>query len=62
MFFVFLAMALNAAFPYYNLRNLSQLFKDNLANPLLCKLLEGKTLFAIFLIYKKQKKKKIQSY
>ena len=37
-------MALNAAFPYYNLRNLSQLFKDNLANPLLCKLLEGKNI------------------
>ena len=28
-------------FPYHNLRNLSRLFKDNLANRLLCKLLEG---------------------
>ncbi|CAF4659340.1 unnamed protein product [Rotaria sp. Silwood1] len=34
------AMALNAVFPYHNLRDLSRLFKDNLANRLLCKLLE----------------------
>ncbi|CAF1006887.1 unnamed protein product [Rotaria sordida] len=34
------AIALNAAFPYHNLRDLSRLFKDNLANRLLCKLLE----------------------
>ncbi len=35
------AIALNVVFPYHNLRNLSRLFKDNLANRLLCKLLEG---------------------
>ncbi|CAF2638789.1 unnamed protein product [Rotaria sp. Silwood2] len=34
------ATTLNAAFPYHNLRNLSRSFKDNLANRLLCKLLE----------------------
>ncbi|CAF3360401.1 unnamed protein product [Rotaria sp. Silwood1] len=34
------AMALNAVFPYHNLLDLSRLFKDNLANRLLCKLLE----------------------
>lgn len=28
-------------FPYHNLRHLSRSFKDNLANRLLCKLLEG---------------------
>ncbi len=32
----------NTTFPYRNLRNLSRSFKDNLANRLLCKLLEGK--------------------
>jgi hypothetical protein len=46
---------LNAVFPYHNLRNLSRLFKDNLANRLLCKLLEGKKkerpkIFVIFLL------------
>jgi hypothetical protein len=39
---LFVATALNAIFPYHNLRNLSRSFKDNLANRLLCKLLEGK--------------------
>ncbi|CAF1359598.1 unnamed protein product [Adineta steineri] len=34
------AMALNAVFPYHDLQNLSRSFKDNLANRLLCKLLE----------------------
>ncbi|CAF1097175.1 unnamed protein product [Adineta steineri] len=34
------AIALNAIFPYHDLRNLSRLFKDNIANRLLCKLLE----------------------
>ncbi len=43
-----LALALNAVFPYHDLRDLSRLFKDNLANRLLCKLLEGK----IFLAFK----------
>jgi hypothetical protein len=35
-------MTLNAVLPYHDLRNLSRSFKDNLANRLLCKLLEGK--------------------
>ena len=39
-----LAMALNPVFPYHNLRHLSRVFKDNLANRLLCKLLEGNVL------------------
>jgi hypothetical protein len=43
-------MALNAVFPYHDLRNLSRLFKDHLANRLLCKLLEGK-LVLLNLIY-----------
>ncbi|UJR09741.1 hypothetical protein I4U23_013970 [Adineta vaga] len=34
------AMALNAVLPYHDLQNLSRSFKDNLANRLLCKLLE----------------------
>ncbi|CAF0979595.1 unnamed protein product [Rotaria magnacalcarata] len=34
------AIGLNAVFPYHHLRDLSRSFKDNLANRLLCKLLE----------------------
>ncbi|CAF3214162.1 unnamed protein product [Rotaria socialis] len=34
------AAGLNAIFPYHHLRDLSRSFKDNLANRLLCKLLE----------------------
>jgi hypothetical protein len=41
-------MNLNAVFPYHDLRNLSRLFKDNIANRLLCKLLEGKIYFLLF--------------
>ncbi len=39
-----LAVDLNTIFPYHDLRNFSRLFKDNLANRLLCKLLEGKII------------------
>jgi hypothetical protein len=45
-----LAITLNAVFPYHDLRNLSRLFKDNLANRLLCKLLEGKIFLSLKLI------------
>ena len=44
--FVHLAMALNAVLPYHDLRQFSRLFKDNIANRLLCKLLEGKIFFS----------------
>ena len=41
MEFMCVAAELNASLPYHDLRDLSRLFKDNLANRLLCKLLEG---------------------
>ena len=44
-------MALNAILPYHDLRNLSRSFKDNLANRLLCKLLEGINTNLIDLIF-----------
>ncbi len=50
MYFIWnfhLAITLNAVFPYHDLRNLSRLFKDNLANRLLCKLLEGKIFLSL---------------
>jgi hypothetical protein len=43
-------MNLNAVFPYHDLRTLSRLFKDNIANRLLCKLLEGTIFFFIRII------------
>lgn len=44
---LFLAMTLNTVFPYHDLRHFSRLFKDHIANRLLCKLLEGITFSSL---------------